>query len=438
MKNTMNINSKYHLRIPHWAYLSTGFIVAFILRVVLNLNNSFPVIKDAKAHLLAAESIASGYGFAYTPGKPTAFGLPAYPFFLAIIRICFGNSIFFIQLGQAFLGALTCLIIYFITLETFDRRVANIAFIIMTFYHFLIKHSGFIYLENLYIFFICLSMLFLVKILKKPEKRINYIIFGGLFALVILTNCGAFFFPFLMAIVILFKFRKNKVFSNLIIMLTVFMIPLLAWSARNYFIFNKFIFLGTQGGGFFYSSWAPREGKIYGFQTRDKQGEAITSEEEKSRYYYKKGLEVILSNPKRALRLLALKNLYFWSVFDWETLGNGTYNFSTAFILPFLIASFFFIKKKDIFYMLPFIMLIAYYVILTNVFMGLPRYRIQIEPFLIILSSYAIVSWYSKSHNKRIFILAISTWLLVNLFMFANSGLVKSVTKYVSIRIGIW
>lgn len=441
MGKITEISEKFKFEIPQNIYLFIWFIAAFILRVVLNLNNQFTIGGDSPKYLLIADFIKNGFGYSLGANKPSAFGLPLYPYFLAGLKILFGTNIFCIQIAQAFLGALSCLIIYFIALEIFNRRVADVSLLIMTFYYFLIKQCGIIYPETLYIFFLTLSILFLIKAIKSPENKKNYILFGFLFALVILTNCGLLFFPFIVAVIIFLKLKSKKVLINTLTMLAVFLIPILIWTARNYMVFKEFILLPNKGGALFYSSWTPPEGKIFGLKTKDEvteKGGLIVSESERKSYYYRKGWEAILANPKQALKLLVLKNLYFWSIFDWETLGNGTYNFSTAFILPFFIASFFFMKKKNIFYVLPFIILILYYVLLTNIFMGLPRYRMQIEPFLIILAAFGMVSWYEKSQHKYIFYLCIAVWLFVNIFLFTHSSLTKDLTKNFAIRIGIW
>ena len=224
-------------------------------------------------------------------------------------------------------------------------------------------------------------------------------------------------------------------------MLTLFLLPLMLWTSRNYLVFKKPVFLASKGGLFFYSSWTPPQGKIYGVATHDnvtKEADLITSERERDIFLYKKGLEVIKSGPKRALKLLVLKNLYFWSVFDWETLGYGIYNFSTAFIIPFFLAGLFMLKRQHYLPVSAFIILIAYYLLLANVFMGLPRYRIQVEPYMIILGSYAIVLFYETAKSKIYFVAGLTSWLFLNLVLFAFSGTSKVLIRGFCAKIGVW
>jgi len=437
----MNFFLNFPLKISRRTYLFSVFVIASFLRVILNLNNQLAIGGDSKKFLLVADSILQGFGFAFGDGKPTAFLMPVYPFLLAGVRFCLGENIFYIQLVQAILGALSCLIIYFIAFDVFNKRVAEVSFLVMTFYYFLIKQCGIIYAETLYIFLLSLSMFFLIRIFKVPEKRNNYIFFGIFFALVILTNCNLILFPFLIGVLLLWSFKKRIVVKNILVMLTIFSLPILGWAVRNYIVFHELIILPNKGGAFFYSSWTPAGGKIFGIKTKDEVtrfGGELASEAERNSYYYKKGWEVIQANPKRALKQLILKNAYFWSIFDWETLGNGTYNFSTIFIMPFFIISFFYIKRSDFFYVMPFIILILYYVLLANIFMGLPRYRMQIEPFLIILAAFAMVSLYEKFRQKQVYLICTGLWLLINFLIFTQAPAAKNLVKSLAVRIGIW
>jgi hypothetical protein len=224
-------------------------------------------------------------------------------------------------------------------------------------------------------------------------------------------------------------------------MLAIYLLPIAIWTGRNYQVFHKLIFLSSKGGVFFYSSWNPPRGKVFGMNPDDEVTRAasrIPSEVERERFYYRKTIDSIVADPKRAANLLLLKNLYLWSFFDWETLGPGRYNFSFVFILPFILFGMFQALRARKRVMLPFGILLGYYIVLSNVFMGIPRYRIQIEPFLIIAAAYGMVTLYARSSRPRIFCAIVSLWLIGNFLFFANSAIVKEACRAGAVALGIW
>src|SRR3989338_2675498 len=108
------------------------FIVALSLRIftVITQKESERIPRsDASNYDHLAMNIVSGEGFSEDiNGKviPTARRTPVYPMFLAGIYAVFGHSYIAVKIIQAILGALLCLVIFFIANIIYNDRPIGI------------------------------------------------------------------------------------------------------------------------------------------------------------------------------------------------------------------------------------------------------------------------------------------------------------------------
>jgi len=143
-------------------------------------------------------------------------------------------------------------------------------------------------------------------------------------------------------------------------------------------------------------------------------------------------------SPKSFLKLVILKMLFFWSLIDWGFIGNGvaTYNFASGFVFPFAIFGIFLCysrNKKALILAFP-IFYTMFFSILT---FGMPRFRLPIEPYLIILAAYAIYFLY-KRFNKILICSLFSFWLMFNIFLYFNSHNLKLCFRLLGFKAGLW
>jgi hypothetical protein len=124
---------------------------------------------------------------------------------------------------------------------------------------------------------------------------------------------------------------------------------------------------------------------------------------------------------------------------DWGAMSNGgaVFNFCTSSILPFSIISIILLRRNK-FALLPLLLPVLYFFFFSMIFMGHPRFRFPVEPFLLILASYGIVWLFNRFSNKTITAGFIFSWLGINLFLFINSGYVKEIFKGIFTASGLW
>jgi len=186
--------SRLHLDAP-----VTIVAVAFLLRVLLILLlGTYHLPHDASFAFevgAVAGSVAEGHGFSSPfgdPTGPTAIVSPIYAYLLAGIFKVFGvytdASALAAMILDALCSALTCWVIFILARETFDRRVAVLAAWLWAF------SPPAVHTSTSYIWETCLSTLlvslaFLLTVRLPSATRIGeWVRYGALWAVAALTN----------------------------------------------------------------------------------------------------------------------------------------------------------------------------------------------------------------------------------------------------------
>jgi hypothetical protein len=116
--------------------------------------------------------------------------------------------------------------------------------------------------------------------------------------------------------------------------------------------------------------------------------------------------EFIKENPEKFVELAGLKFIRFWRLWPYAPEYETT-KYIVMSLLSYgvvLLLSILFIMKylKEYFWkVLPIILLIAYFTAVHMVLIGSIRYRLPIEPFLIIFASFMFVKYYNKFFAER-------------------------------------
>jgi len=436
-----------------WLIIGLIFTAAFLVRMALVIDSGFQpasnmpdasLFNELGLRLANAEnpiSLISGKDFPENV-------CPVYPIFLGILFKIFGNNLIYIKLAQCVLGALTCIIIYFIAKELFDEKIALIASLLSTFYPVFIKLSDLLFTEGLFVLLLSIAVLFLVKSMKSGNLQ-DFFYSGISFGFAALTRqTGLGLLLFLLPAVFYFRSKKFTFKRNLkgiFVLAAAFLLVIIPWLARTYWVSGALLPVSDTGGKALYSSYAPEKGKIFGVIPQDdvvREAEAIESAGERNAYFLRKTIELIQRDPGRLWKLEALKVAYLWSPFDWEVLKNGlaTYNwFYSSFIFFSLYGLFLIFKRGKMepsFYIL--ILPLLYFQFAYLVFQGSPRYRIPMEPFLIILAGLGIANFYKHWPRKTVPTLIISMVFLINFMCFLNTDSVKVYIRTIMQNAGIW
>ncbi|MDI6791410.1 MAG: glycosyltransferase family 39 protein [bacterium] len=380
------------------------FILALAVRLAFVL--FFPPLyaPDTGSYEIIAKSLIKGDGFSSAPGIPSAGRPPLYPLFLAGIYFLFGQSHLAVKLSQALLGAISCIIIYFISKEIFDRRVGLWSGAVMALYPPLISTAGFVLSEELAIFLLAISILFLTKATKR--KQTGWYVLSGIFmGLTTLCRPMTLLFPFFLYLAFLFLPFKKREFFWISIFLLATVVTVAPWTFRNYVRFNAFIPVQDCGGGmnFWMATYSSSDGIIpYGspqeYSPKDQEVynriiEGL-SPIEADKACFREGIKNIINNPSGYFRLCARKfeRYWFWIPGGVKVLQPHPKIKLGVTIVDYLVLLLAILGlgvglRENWRDKLPLIAIILYFTI-TSIFLfvALPRYRLPIMPYVLIFA----------------------------------------------------
>jgi 4-amino-4-deoxy-L-arabinose transferase-like glycosyltransferase len=430
----------------YFSFVLIIFMVALIFRFFAVLEMETTLQGDAESYNILARSIIDRAEFSYEPGKPTSWRMPLYPLFLALLYVLGGYNYIWVGILQAILGSLTCIFIYWIGRDVFNRNAGFIAGLISACYLYFVVSVKFLITETLFIFLFTSSVYYLIRGTRLGSVT-NMAISGFLLGLASITKSITFLFPGFIFVSILLRnqdwSQKVKMVQKLFIPLVLaFLVPVSIWTVRNYIVHKAFIPTTTNGGMNFFIANTPDEGgkyRVRGISTEEfLRIKAPESAVEANRFFFKKALDYMGKHPKSVAKLMIVKLAFFWSPFDWCFFGpRGVYNYSYGFIIPFsLLGMFLSIKKwrECVFIYMP----VLYFAAMVLVFHSEPRYRMPAEPFLIIFSGYGIPFLFHRYLKKGIPIFIMTSLFAVNLLGYLYSDHIRLWAKGMFQQLGLW
>ncbi|MCK4351974.1 glycosyltransferase family 39 protein [candidate division WOR-3 bacterium] len=398
------------------------FLFALAIRVVFI---SFPIIAqdalevkhDAATHNMAAMRVVEG--------KEDTAPRTGYYLFLAIIYFLFGHNLYAARFAQAILGALTCLIIYFIGREVFSKKAGIIAGLISAMYPYFLYYTGMLLSETLAVFLLSLATLLIVKYIKSlsfpPAKSVaqasslwagkTALLVGVFLGLATIIKPIVFGFPvFLLIGMILLSRKKTKAVFHFLGILAIFFLTLSPWVIRNSLVTKKVCILPYAG---LITSVATNPNYKYRFSEPEKLEEWQESHLEKDKIRAKKKgaiflpLSYIRNNPKEFFSGLWFKFKEFWRPAPHRTGAHWSVrNFILGWLSAGLISilgllGMIFSYRSWRLTLIP-ILLVVYFTVAYSLTIGLPRYRLPIMPIMILFASYGLYSILSQIPMSRI------------------------------------
>ncbi len=149
--------------------------------------------EDWREYDAVAWALASGEGLTWR-GQPYTCHGPAFPAFLGAVYALFGHSYAAAKIALSVLGALTCVLIVLIGKRVFAERVGWIAGGIAALYPFLVFYTGFLLVETLFVFLLTLALYLLVRMRQAPALRWG-LLAGFVLGLASLTRSTAALMP---------------------------------------------------------------------------------------------------------------------------------------------------------------------------------------------------------------------------------------------------
>ena len=423
------------------------FFLALILRVITVIDMQAPTKGDPLSYDTLARSIIDRLEFSYVHGKPISWRPPLYPLFLAIIYSIGKYSYLLVGIFQAVIGSLTCVFIYWIAREFFVQTVAVIGGLISACYLYFVVSTKFLMSEVLFIFLFTFSIYYFIKGLRRSFLFRDIALAGFLLGLATLTRSITLLLPIFIFIFIFLSRRANLkiLIRSFIIALIFFLIPVSIWTTRNYLVHRSFILVSSNGGVNFFVGNTPDENGRYRVRGPSKKeileiegNESKLEAAKVSKLYFKKALDYIFKHPKVVARLIVMKFAFFWSPFDWYFFGSkGVYNYHYGFIFPFSLLGIFLCSRRWKEYGLLYLP-VCYFTSISLLFHIEPRYRMPIDPFLIIFASYGLFHLFQKYVNKWIPVTITVSFFVANFVIYLYSDNAKEGMRYIFHVMGLW
>ncbi len=354
---------------------------------------------DSVRYERVAFNLNVGRGFSEYYGIPTAFVGPVYPYFLAGMHQLFGGGALPVQLLQALFGALVCLACYKMASAISGARAGLIAAAAAALSPEMAVMTGFVYTETLFMFFTSWAFVLLLRGYSGHGTWKHWAGGGLLFGAGLLTRHVLFFFPPALAVLALLSKKTRPAFKGILLFSGCAYLLLIPWTIRNYRVFHALVPVATGSGGeFWIGSYAPFQGRYHYDDTRDqiqKLSAGARDEVERDRMLTRAGMENIRARPLQYLGMAARKFFrFFFQIY--QDRPSGKQRSSSLPVLgvlalsyyPLLLLAAVSIKYAAVFE-IPLYGVLAYSALLCSVVHTVPRYRIPLLPFFIVLAATA-------------------------------------------------
>lgn len=435
------------------------FLLALIVRLIWNFVFLAPSVRnwDAADFDILAWRFAQGHGFSYLDGFPVASRPPLFPMILSLFYMIFGRGIWVGAILQAIIGALVApLAAAYAQEATGNRRASVIAGIIGALYLALVDSGSTLLSEPLTIVLV-LAAGFMLE--RGRERSFWYMIIpGALLGLCALTRPNLA--PLLLVIplrLLIIGSGWRKSILSLLVAGSAMALVLAPWTIRNFTVFERPVFVSTQGGHTFWryghrleevddsatspfphaettavKGWIASDGpaelympifmqgnlfyaRSYGWEfyrkfegLNDAQADAL---------FYSMGWQFCKENPMLALKVSLKNSLRFFTPIIEQNvtrLPRDPYDIAWGVLLPLWFFSLFFWTKGDK-RKLVFALCTTLVIFLTSVlFTTLARYRLPGEVLMIPVVACGISSAWEKG-RKRMLLIVLTTALVLNI-----------------------
>lgn len=359
---------------------------------------------------------------------------PGFPLILAGLFFIFGENYLIIVLFNALISTMVIVLIFFLGKEIFNKKIGMFAAIWATFY---IQFFMFIPtpLKEVSLTFIFLSGVYLL-ILETKRNRISWKLFFPIIIFTLTIHIDERYFVYFPIFVISFLFLDNNSLKNGIKKATLFFLMvcllMVPWSIRNYNVYGNRVVILTErtarytdkvfGYDPLLSHYGKKNKKYAEFKWDESLIDDILAGKEvpglKGKRYrsLREGLqqgyiphkfntfERWKSNIIEHWRPLRFKSGYATTSFRfiraWSLKHNISVGICYGVLLPFFLLGCFLILKYKNKYGIFLCIIILVNTLIHVLIMGKERYRVPIDPFIIIIAIYGIYHIYLKYKSK--------------------------------------
>lgn len=364
-----------------------------------------PGIHDQVSYDALARSLLDGRGYSFTKNwypftpanTPTAHWSFIYPLYLAGIYAVTGYHPLAARLLQGIVGGtLICLLVYLIGRRVVDEVTGLVGAALAAVYGYFIYYNVALMTETFFIVLVLFSLYLGLELKEKPVLARWALLGLALGVAGLLRQTVLLFVPFLL-LWLFWELKKSGVlwwyFAVPIVIIVLLIVP---WTIRNYVVYHQFLPLNSNAGYALYASNHPHLGTHWSndnIVVPVPEELAGQNEAELNRALTRKGLEFILVDPGRYMRLTMDKTLEyfkFWPSSDSSRISNLNRVFSFGLYLPFMLLGLYlsFSRWRN------FVPLYLFIVIHTTIhLLSWPslRYRLPVDAVLMVFAGITII-----------------------------------------------
>ena len=379
--------------------LACAFLLALVLRVGLALTVDEALLwPDSKWYFDTAEQISAGKGIGNSITRA-----PLYPYFLSVLFLV-SHRVLFVRVCESVLAALAVVLVGLIGRRLFSDRVGLLAALAAAVYPYFVYLPSAQVSDNLVTFLLLVSVLALVWNTQRPTWW-HAAVSGVFLGLCLLARPSLVtVVPALVAWPLFWRRRGAlALLGRTILVVGVAVLTVLPWTARNYAVTGQLVFVATGGGRQFWYGNSP-----YADASTTENPEfppelkarlfALPDEPSREKLLYQEGVRFVKENPGRALGLYVKKlgNLFQMSpsVHTGGSVGDSppvraamAFVSAVLFGLSLVGAALVFAAGGRA-TVLP--LLVVSYCLGSAVFLTVMRYRLPVDPYLIVLAAAAL------------------------------------------------
>ena len=388
------------------------FSISFISRVLVsfyfgdrNLENEWAILVSNLYNNNILSMLKFGDLFV-----PNLWMPPVYAYFIYIHALIFGmneNLATYVIASQILLSSLTTIIFFKIISQFCSNKISLGGAIIFSIFPLIIYSASQISSVTVYLFLLLVFILLILNLINQSSKNyLQYLIIGFLAGILILTRRD-FILIYFFSIFYSFLFFKVKL-KKIFLILIVTSITISPYLVRNYISFDKFII----HSGFGYNLWKAYNvnAKVEGYYEESDELKYKVSLVKKDinyrinedKIYLDEAVKFIKQNPRETITLF-FKRLFSIFFIDLDSTQKNYYNVlhiaPNILIAIFSLVGFIICNKKDskLNYL---ILLMLVLLMVYSLFALLPRYKIYIIPFQILLTL-KFVEYFLKKLSKN-------------------------------------
>jgi len=370
-----------------------------------------PGIHDQVSYDALAHSLLAGRGYSFTQNwypftsanTPTAHWSFLYPLYLAAVYSASGFHPLAARLVQACVsGVLLSLLVYLIGRRAVNKNTGLIAAALAALYGYFVYYSTALMTETFFIVLV-LSSLYLGLELKERPTAWRWIALGLTTGLATLLRQTMLLFVPVLLLWLGWELRGKRVrgwyFAIPVLIIAAMLAP---WTLRNARVYDRFLLLNSNAGYALYASVHPHLGT-------DWRNEDIAvpipaelagqNEAQLDRALTQRGIEFILADPERYLRLTLDKTLEyfrFWPSSASSPVSNLNRILSFGLYLPFMLAGLWLSFSRWRSFVVLYLFMVTHTAIHLLTWPS-PRYRLPVDAVLIIFAGLALFELAKRS-----------------------------------------